>query len=206
MEVFMVTQPIPNEKVHDTKEVILMAATKLFAHQGYDGTSIRDIVEEAGVTKPVLYYYFKNKEDLYIYLINDAYHFLFTEIRTVVNTTKSFITRLKELVHLYISCHEHYDDTVRIIYNAAFGTSRNHPKVNLQKLEEEHIRMIAAFMREGIGAKVLRKIPVQSLVMHFLGIVTAHTNYRLLHIDINIKDTEKTIVQLFLEGTGAAIS
>lgn len=202
----MVTQQVPYKDPQDTKEIILHAATALFARQGYDGTSIRDIVEEAGVTKPVLYYYFKNKEDLYIYLINDAYAFFFDEIRSVVNTKKAFSTRLKELVHLYISCHEQYDDTVRIIYNAAFGTSRNHPKVNLQKLEEEHIRMISAFMKEGIQEKIIRKMPVQNVVMHFLGIVTAHTNYKLLHIESNVKDTEKTIIQLFLNGAGVSTS
>lgn len=205
-ETVMVTQHVPYEEPLDTKDVILLAATKMFARQGYDGTSIRDIVEEAGVTKPVLYYYFKSKDDLYIYLINDAYKFFFKEIRAVLNTKKAFTPKLKELVHLYVSCQEEYDETVRIIYNAAFGTSRNHPKVNLQKLEEEHIGIIADFMQEGIQEGVLRKLPVHSLVMHFLGIVTAHFNYRLLNIDINIPNSEKTVVQLFLDGTGASSS
>jgi len=43
---------------------ILDAAVHLFAHKGYDATSIREITEAAGVTKPMLYYYFENKEGL----------------------------------------------------------------------------------------------------------------------------------------------
>ncbi len=43
---------------------ILEAAVHLFAHKGYDATSIREITEAAGVTKPMLYYYFENKEGL----------------------------------------------------------------------------------------------------------------------------------------------
>ena len=38
------------------KERILIAAATLFANKGYAGTSVREIVEAAGVTKPTLYY------------------------------------------------------------------------------------------------------------------------------------------------------
>lgn len=47
------------------RERILREATRLFGHAGYAGASVREVVEAAGVTKPTLYYYFKNKEDLF---------------------------------------------------------------------------------------------------------------------------------------------
>ena len=43
---------------------LLEAAVRLFAHKGYRATSTREIVEAAGVTKPMLYYYFQSKEGL----------------------------------------------------------------------------------------------------------------------------------------------
>ncbi len=52
---------------------ILKAAAKLFASRGYDAVSVREIVESAGVTKPVLYYYFENKEGVARALINDFF-------------------------------------------------------------------------------------------------------------------------------------
>lgn len=55
-----------------TKFRIFFAAARLFAHKGYNGTAVREIVENAGVTKPTLYYYFTNKEDLYVQLIDMA--------------------------------------------------------------------------------------------------------------------------------------
>ncbi|MFE7121926.1 TetR/AcrR family transcriptional regulator [Streptomyces sp. NPDC057654] len=51
----------------DTKPVpqrLLAAATRLFADQGYDRTSVQEIVEAAGVTKGALYHYFGSKDDL----------------------------------------------------------------------------------------------------------------------------------------------
>nr|WP_237518333.1 TetR/AcrR family transcriptional regulator [Streptomyces sp. SID4982] len=43
---------------------LLDAATRLFADQGYDRTSVQEIVEAAGVTKGALYHYFGSKDDL----------------------------------------------------------------------------------------------------------------------------------------------
>jgi AcrR family transcriptional regulator len=39
-------------------------AARLFATRGYDATSVREIVEQAGITKPTLYYHFGSKEGL----------------------------------------------------------------------------------------------------------------------------------------------
>lgn len=44
---------------------IMDAAEMLFARQGYQGTSLRDIAAEAGLREPGLYNYFPNKEALY---------------------------------------------------------------------------------------------------------------------------------------------
>jgi len=44
---------------------ILDVALKIFAHNGYAGASIQEIVDRAGVTKPTLYYHFKSKEGLF---------------------------------------------------------------------------------------------------------------------------------------------
>ncbi len=48
----------------DTRERILDVALDLFTEQGYDGTSLRQIAEQLGVTKAALYYHFESKEDI----------------------------------------------------------------------------------------------------------------------------------------------
>jgi len=57
----------------DARERLLEAALKLFTQRGYAATSVREMVEEAGVTKPVLYYYFKNKEGIYSEIVKTRF-------------------------------------------------------------------------------------------------------------------------------------
>ncbi len=53
----------------DTRERILEVAAKLFAEQGYDGTSVRDIAKELGIANPSIYYHFKSKADVLVELL-----------------------------------------------------------------------------------------------------------------------------------------
>jgi len=56
---------------HDTRSRLRELALKLFAEQGYEKTSLREIAEQLGVTKAALYYYFKSKEDIVRSLVED---------------------------------------------------------------------------------------------------------------------------------------
>ena len=55
--------------MNDTRERILDVALELFTEQGYESTSLREITERVGVTKPALYYYFESKEAIFLTLI-----------------------------------------------------------------------------------------------------------------------------------------
>src|SRR3974390_3625914 len=48
----------------DTRSRAQKVALELFAEQGYEKTSLREIAERLGVTKAALYYHFKSKEDI----------------------------------------------------------------------------------------------------------------------------------------------
>ncbi len=47
------------------RERILQVATRLFAAQGYANTTLAQIVRELGVTKPFVYYYFRDKQEIF---------------------------------------------------------------------------------------------------------------------------------------------
>src|SRR6266480_31825 len=54
-----------------TRERIQAIALELFAEQGYEKTSLREIAERLGVTKAALYYHFKSKEDIVRSFVED---------------------------------------------------------------------------------------------------------------------------------------
>src|SRR6058998_1711357 len=57
----------------NTRQRIQDVALELFAEQGYDKTSLREIAERLDVTKAALYYHFKSKEDIVASLVEDYF-------------------------------------------------------------------------------------------------------------------------------------
>jgi AcrR family transcriptional regulator len=57
-------EPVHGGRRGDTRARIQRVALELFAEQGYERTSLREIAERLGVTKAALYYHFKSKEDI----------------------------------------------------------------------------------------------------------------------------------------------
>lgn len=51
---------------------IVEAATELFAERGFAGTSLQDIADATGLTRPALYHYFSSKEDLLSRLVSEV--------------------------------------------------------------------------------------------------------------------------------------
>jgi AcrR family transcriptional regulator len=62
----------------EREDLIIKAAAKVFFIRGFEGTKVEDVAREAGLSKGSVYFYFKNKEDLYMALI---YHALQVQIQ-----------------------------------------------------------------------------------------------------------------------------
>ena len=68
----------------DTRSRVQKVALELFAEQGYEKTSLREIAERLGVTKAALYYHFKSKEDI-VHSFTDDY---FAELDDLLDWAK----------------------------------------------------------------------------------------------------------------------
>ncbi len=79
----------PSEEGRGVRERLLQVATDLFVAKGYASTSVREIVEAAGVTKPTLYYHFESKEGIFLALMRPVlaeFDTLLKELRTAPGT------------------------------------------------------------------------------------------------------------------------
>lgn len=70
-------------------EKIREEAIKQFAQKGYDGTSIKDITKEIGITAPALYAHYSSKEDLFLNIFCEAVEDLISSIRRAIVTSNS---------------------------------------------------------------------------------------------------------------------
>ncbi len=100
---------------------IARVAARLFAQNGYDATSVREIVEAAGVAKPTLYYYFRSKEGLAQALLTLPLSNLVAALRQAVGTVEDPVACLEQVMEAqYAFCRED-PDRARFIYALLFG-------------------------------------------------------------------------------------
>ncbi|UOQ92121.1 TetR/AcrR family transcriptional regulator [Halobacillus shinanisalinarum] len=74
---------------------VLTAALKEFGENGFEQASTNRMVKGAGIGKGMLFYYFKNKKELYQYLIDYSLDFTINEYINLIDTAEpDFIERL----------------------------------------------------------------------------------------------------------------
>ena len=62
-------------------DAIKKAALELFATQGYEGTSLSQIADKVGIKKQSIYSHFKNKDELYLQLVEETFDIELRRIR-----------------------------------------------------------------------------------------------------------------------------
>ena len=77
---------------------ILEHATRLFAERGYDGTTLQDIADAIGITRPGLYNYISSKEQLLELAVSRALDQLFELTTEIAQDVRPAIDRLEALV------------------------------------------------------------------------------------------------------------
>jgi AcrR family transcriptional regulator len=96
-------------------------AARLFADRGYDATSVREIVEAAGVAKPTLYYHFQSKEGLAQALLTVPLANLVARLKHIVTTVEDPIACLEQVIEARYVTFREDPDRGRFIYSLLFG-------------------------------------------------------------------------------------
>jgi AcrR family transcriptional regulator len=96
-------------------------AAKLFAERGYEATSVREIVEAAGVAKPTLYYHFQSKEGLASALLTVPLANLVDTLKRIVTTVEDPIVCLEQVIEARYVTFREDPDRGRFIYSLLFG-------------------------------------------------------------------------------------
>src|SRR5882757_183837 len=90
---------ILDEKPATRRPAIVRAATALFAKEGIDGTSMRDIASAAGVREAAIYRHFTGKEDLAREIFLSWYGWYCAELHRIVEGAGGTLDKLRQIVH-----------------------------------------------------------------------------------------------------------
>ena len=105
------------EKMPPGKKKILESAIKLFAKQGYNGTSTLQIAKEAGVSQATVFKYFKTKEDLLYSIIVPVIPKLFSSFLGRIKKANSVQELISYVVRDRFEFLEENRNTVRIVFS-----------------------------------------------------------------------------------------
>jgi len=153
---------------------LLNSALRLFSQQGYEGTSIREIIEGAGVTRPVLYYYFENKEDLFRRLFETKFGDLIGRIDAAAAEEGPAIPRLKGIIAGAFALAEESSESVRLILQVLFSPPEQGPALDRNRFMKQRFRIVEGVIRNGLDHGELSGGDSQSLTLVFLGIMDMH--------------------------------
>lgn len=136
---------------HTARQRLMEAAAELFTQKGYASTSVREIVEKAGVTKPVLYYHFGSKEGLYLALINESYEAL----KTLLEVAQGYGGTVRErLLRIAQDIHQLFSENVRLvrfIHSIYYGPDQGAPYMDLDAFHLVVHQAVSDLAAEGVA-------------------------------------------------------
>ena len=130
-----------------TRARIQAVALELFAEQGYDKTSLREIAERLDVTKAALYYHFKSKEDIVASLVADYFNQIDDMVAWGKTQPRTAATRAQVLDRYYRIVAEGSSVFRMLQHNQASVNSLAHAK-NRSELFRERMDALVGLLTE----------------------------------------------------------
>lgn len=185
------------------RERLLCAALTLFNEKGYAAASVREIVEKAGVTKPVLYYYFGSKEGIYLELMESSYQIMDSMAARACSVAGSAQEKIVQF------CGDLFDISierlpmVRLIYAIYYGPPQGTPKFDLDVFPARLTEVLQHLVSTGMNDAELERNSVEDVARAVMAVVTSTINEQLCSRD-NKPDRDTLVRMLRLLMTGIA--
>jgi AcrR family transcriptional regulator len=148
---------------------ILQTALNLFASKGYDGTSVREICEASGITKPTLYYFFGSKDGVFRALVENALADFERDVSEAVRPPGLAAERLQRVARRYFDRALRQREVARLIFALVHNASGAPPSLDIPGFYERILKMVAAVMEEGVATGELRPGPADVRLLVFMG-------------------------------------
>ncbi|WCN36540.1 TetR/AcrR family transcriptional regulator [Aneurinibacillus uraniidurans] len=107
-----------NEQIRTERiEQIMQAALEVYIEKGIRGTEMGDIAKKAGIARGLVYYYYKNKLDLFRELFTRYIELAQTFIQSRLTAEEDSLTKLKKYTRFYMEMAQNRPDLMRFYRN-----------------------------------------------------------------------------------------
>src|SRR5574343_1554650 len=127
---------------------ILQVAEKLFAEEGFDGTSVRDIAKKANINIAMISYYFGSKEKLLEALVIYRIKAMSMHLENLYQENISPMDKMDKLIAYYIQRVHQNRSIYQILH---FELSNNKREINLQaftEVKKNNLRFLENIIKE----------------------------------------------------------
>lgn len=188
-----------SDTVPASRQRILDVATRLFGQHGYAATSVRAVVEGAGITKPTLYYYFSNKRGLFLAVLEAQVARIRAILADVRDSSDPPSERLRTFVELQLQQASRHVDGCRLLLEAKLPRDGDDPDVDLLSLTRESYDVLVGIFEDGQNTGAFAEdLPLMSAALGVLGTIHFHVA-AVVHgatLDAtNISDATRLILQ-----------
>lgn len=184
-------------KINPTKLRIASEAARLFAKKGYGSTSMEDIMAASNASKGSIYYHFKNKEDLFLFILEQQG---IQWKATWIAKEKQFHTATEKLIGIT----KHYlEDFKNPLFSASqeFTISSGDFEKVINIIRNQYYDVYQKIFQEGIDSKEFFPQNTETYMYTFLGMhIGLDTAY---YDDISFEGLQNlymTATNIFIKG------
>jgi AcrR family transcriptional regulator len=150
---------------------LLEAGVKLFSEKGYANTSVREIVELAGVSKPILYYYFKSKEGMFRSILDHALRQQEHMLAEALKKPGSVLDRLIYLYRIIYRILMEDRNLFKLIHNLIFGPHQGADRGDLEQYHRRIADAIKTIYLEGLTKGEVKEASPDEVAFLVLGLL-----------------------------------
>ena len=189
-------------QIDSHKQIILKKAAVLFSQKGYERTSMREIAEQAGITKPAIYYHFKNKQALFEELLFSAFQVSQKHYEDIAQCDCDAIKKIKNLAVGFFRSTKSDPDRARFIHDLTAGNIRKDIKLNHRKAFRKQEQYFNEILNDGKKQGIIKKnLDNFTFIMIFIGTLNMYTiGYIKGQIEDLSEDNLENIIDVLLNG------
>ncbi|WP_416676895.1 TetR/AcrR family transcriptional regulator [Egbenema bharatensis] len=154
----------------ETQTRILQAARRLFARQGYDGTTTRELAQAAGVAEGTIFRHFENKKAILIEVATQGWVEILTDLLTELSEMASYKAIGQVMRRRMLNLHQNAD-----LMRVCFMEAQFHPDLREQIQTEVIVKMTdvaEAFFETAMDQGIYRRMNPRTVAQVFLGMFT----------------------------------